>query len=58
MEVEYEAACELVKKEVWLRKLLMDLEVILNMHMSIMVYCDNNGAIANSKGPQSHKRGN
>ncbi|TYK27801.1 gag/pol protein [Cucumis melo var. makuwa] len=52
MEVEYVAACEAV----WLRKFLTDLEIVPNMHLSITLYCDNSGAVANSREPRSHKR--
>ncbi|KAA0037542.1 gag/pol protein [Cucumis melo var. makuwa] len=57
MEVEYVAACEAAKKAIWLRKFLTDLEIVPNMHLSITLYCDNNGAVANSQEPRSHKRG-
>ncbi|KAA0041461.1 gag/pol protein [Cucumis melo var. makuwa] len=57
MEAEYVAACEAAKEAVWLKKFLRDLEVVPNMHLSITLYCDNNGAVANSREPRSHKRG-
>ncbi|KAA0035875.1 retrovirus-related pol polyprotein from transposon tnt 1-94 [Cucumis melo var. makuwa] len=57
MEAEYVAACEAAKEAVWLRKFLHDLEVVPNMNLPIALYCDNSGAIANSKEPCSHKRG-
>ena len=57
MEAEYVAACEATKEAVWLRKFLNDLEVVPNMYFPITLYCDNSGAIANSKEPRSHKRG-
>ncbi|KAL4035514.1 hypothetical protein IC575_004209 [Cucumis melo] len=57
MEVEYVAACEAAKKAVWLKKFLTDLEGVPNMHLSITLYCDNSGAVANSREPRSHKRG-
>ena len=47
MEAEYEAA----KEFVWLRKFLIDLEVVPNMSLSITLYCDNNGIVTNSKEP-------
>ena len=28
-----------------------------DMHLPITLYCDNSGAVANSKEPRSHKRG-
>ncbi|KAA0035827.1 gag/pol protein [Cucumis melo var. makuwa] len=57
MEAEYVAACEAAKEAVWLKKFLIDLEVVPNMHLPITLYCDNSGAVANSREPRSHKRG-
>ncbi|TYK04832.1 gag/pol protein [Cucumis melo var. makuwa] len=48
MEAEYVAACEAAKEAVWLKKFLTNLEVVLNMHLPITLYCDNSGAVANS----------
>ncbi|KAA0038357.1 gag/pol protein [Cucumis melo var. makuwa] len=55
MKAEYVVACEAAKEAVWLKKFLTDLEVVPNMHLSITLYCDNSGAIANSREPRSHK---
>ncbi|KAA0053385.1 putative gag-pol polyprotein [Cucumis melo var. makuwa] len=57
MEVEYVAACDAAKEAIWLRKFLHDLEVVPNMNLPITLYCDNSGAVANSKESRSHKRG-
>ena len=57
MEAEYITACEAAKESVWLKKLYTDLEVVPNMEKPLVLYCDNNGAVANSKEPRSHKRG-
>ena len=57
MEAEYVATCEAAKEAVWLKKFLTDLEVVPNMHLSITLYCDNSGAVANSREPRSNKRG-
>ncbi|KAL0554623.1 hypothetical protein IC582_008549 [Cucumis melo] len=57
MEAEYVAACEAAKEVVWLKKFLTDLEVVPNMHLPITLYCDNSGAVANSRESRSHKRG-
>ncbi|TYK05437.1 retrovirus-related pol polyprotein from transposon tnt 1-94 [Cucumis melo var. makuwa] len=56
MEAEYVAACEAAKEAVWIKKFLTDLEVVPNMHLPITLYCDNSGAVANSREPRSHKR--
>ena len=52
MEAEYVAA----KEAVWLQKFFTDLEVVPDMDNSLTLYCDNSGAVANSKEPRSHKR--
>ncbi|KAA0032993.1 gag/pol protein [Cucumis melo var. makuwa] len=55
MEAEYIASCEAAKEAVWLKKFLIDLEVVPNMHLPITLYCDNSGAVANSRELRSHK---
>ena len=57
MEGEYIVACEATKEAVWLKKFFTDLEAVPNMDKPIVLYCDNSGAVANSKEPRSHKRG-
>ena len=56
MEAEYVAASEAAKEAVWLRKFLIDLEVVPEADEPMILYCDNSGAVANSKEPRSHKR--
>ena len=56
MEAEYVAACEAAKEAIWLRKFLMDLEVVQDAEQPMKLFCDNSGAVANSKEPRSHKR--
>ena len=55
MEAGYVAACETAKEAVWLRKFLSDLEVIPNLNKPMTFYCDNSGAMTNSKEPRSNK---
>ena len=57
MEVEYIAASEAAKEAVWLKDFLMDLGMVPLVQSAIILYCDNSGAVANSKEPRSHKRG-
>ena len=57
MEAEYIAACEAAKEAVWLRKFFTHLEVVPDMDKPLVLYCDNNGAVANLNEPRSHKRG-
>ena len=56
MEAEYVAAYEAAKEAVWLRKFLRDLEVVPDADRPLILYCDNSGAVTNSKEPRSHKR--
>ena len=35
----------------------MNLGVVPGVQSAIILYCDNNGVVANSKEPRSHKRG-
>ena len=57
MEAEYIAASEAAKEAVWLKNFLTDLRIVPNMDKPVTLYCDNSGAVANSKEPRSHKRG-
>ena len=57
MEAAYVAACEAAKEAVWLKKFHSDLGVIRMEQVPITLFCDNNGAIAQSKDPRNHKKG-
>ena len=57
MEAEYVAASKYVKEVIWLRNFSRDLEVIPNLEQPMVVYCENSGAVTNSKEPRSHQRG-
>ena len=57
MEAEYIAASEVAKETVWLKNFLLDLGVVPSVQSAITLYCDNSGAVENSKEPRSHKRG-
>ena len=56
MEVEYITASEAAKEAVWLKNFPLDLGVVPSVQSAITLYCDNSGAVANSKEPRSHKR--
>ena len=43
------AASEAAKEAVWLKKFLLDLHVIPSADRPVTLYCDNSGAIAQSK---------
>ncbi|XP_075076392.1 secreted RxLR effector protein 161-like [Nicotiana tabacum] len=56
MEAEYVATSEAAKEAVWLGNFLRELGVVPSIQAPITLYCDNSGAVANSKEPRSHKR--
>ena len=45
MEAKYKAACEVIKEAVWLRKFLIDLEVVPDAIQPMKLYCDSSGAV-------------
>ena len=49
---------QLVKqpRKLWLRKFLIDLEVVSDAIQPMTLYCDNRRVVANSKEPRSYKR--
>ena len=55
MEAEYVLASEAAKEAVWFRNFLLDLDVVPDLPKSITTFCDNSGAVANSKEPRGHK---
>ncbi|KAH9724536.1 Integrase catalytic domain-containing protein [Citrus sinensis] len=55
-EAEYVAASEAAKEVVWLRKFLQDLEVVPIVTALLKLFCDNRGAVAQSKEPRNHKK--
>ena len=57
IEAEYVAACEVTKEAVWLKKFLMELEVVPASLSPITLYCDNSGVVAQSNEPRNHGKG-
>ncbi|KAH9671204.1 hypothetical protein KPL70_017270 [Citrus sinensis] len=55
-EAEYVAASEAAKEAVWLRKFLQDLDVVPAVTAPLKLFCDNSGAVAQSKEPRNHKK--
>ena len=53
---EYIAASEAAKEAVWIKKFINELGVVPSIVHPILLYCDNNGAIAQAKEPRSHQR--
>ncbi|KAH9781613.1 hypothetical protein KPL71_008538 [Citrus sinensis] len=55
-EAEYMAASEAAKEAIWLRKFLQDLDVVPAVTAPLKLFCDNSGAVAQSKEPRNHKK--
>ena len=53
---EYIAASKAAKGAVWIKKFITELGVVSSIIHPILLYCDNNGAIAQAKEPRSHQR--
>ena len=54
-EAEYVIASEAVQEAVWMKEFISELGVVSSALDPMVIYCDNNGAIANAKEPRSHK---
>ncbi|KAL8105746.1 hypothetical protein AgCh_029515 [Apium graveolens] len=54
-EAEYIAASEDAKEAVWMRKFVSELGVVPSVEEPIVLYYDNNAAIAQAKEPRSHR---
>ena len=57
MEAKYVAVYKATKEAVWLNKFLSDLGVVRMEQVPITLFCDNSGAVAQSKDPRNHKKG-
>ena len=57
VEAEYVVACEVAKEAISLKKFLSDLGVMRMEQVPITLFCDNSGAVAQSKNPRNHKKG-
>ncbi|KAL0347852.1 UNVERIFIED_CONTAM: Retrovirus-related Pol polyprotein from transposon TNT 1-94 [Sesamum calycinum] len=55
-EVEYIAASEAAKEAVWIKNYIQELGVVPSIVKPIVIFCDNNGAIAHVKEPISHHK--
>ncbi|KAL0400195.1 UNVERIFIED_CONTAM: Retrovirus-related Pol polyprotein from transposon TNT 1-94 [Sesamum radiatum] len=56
MEAEYIAASEAAKEAVWMKNYIQELGVVPSIAEPVVIFCDNNGAIAQAKEPRSHHR--
>ncbi|KAL0404269.1 UNVERIFIED_CONTAM: Retrovirus-related Pol polyprotein from transposon TNT 1-94 [Sesamum radiatum] len=55
-EAEYIAASEAAKEAVWMKNYIQELGVVPSIAGPMVIFCDNNGAIAQAKEPRSHHR--
>jgi hypothetical protein len=55
-EAEYIAASEAVEEAVWMKEFISKLGVVPSALDPMVTYCDNNGAMANTQEPRSHKK--
>ncbi|GAB2295500.1 hypothetical protein Dimus_038360 [Dionaea muscipula] len=55
-EAEYIVASEAAKEAVWMKKFITELGVVPSIIDSVVVYCDNNGPIAQAMEPRSHQK--
>ena len=55
-EAEYITTSDAVKEAVWLQKFIDELGVASSINGSVLLYCDNTGAIAQAKELRSHQR--
>ncbi|KAL0420664.1 UNVERIFIED_CONTAM: Secreted RxLR effector protein [Sesamum latifolium] len=56
MEAEYIAASEATKEAVWMKNYIQELGVVPIIAEPVVIFCDNNGAITQTKEPRSHHR--
>src|SRR3954471_12677576 len=54
-EAKYVAASEAAQEAVWMKEFISELGVVASALDPMVIYCDNNGSIANAKEPRSHK---
>ncbi|KAL0395095.1 UNVERIFIED_CONTAM: Retrovirus-related Pol polyprotein from transposon TNT 1-94 [Sesamum latifolium] len=55
-EAEYIAASEAAKEAVWMKNYIQELGVVPSIAEPIVIFCDNNGAIAQAQELRSHHR--
>ncbi|KAL0294395.1 UNVERIFIED_CONTAM: Retrovirus-related Pol polyprotein from transposon TNT 1-94 [Sesamum radiatum] len=53
-EAEYIATSEAAKEAVWMKNYIQELGVVPSIAEPVVIFCDNNGAIAQEKEPRSH----
>ncbi|KAL0359924.1 UNVERIFIED_CONTAM: Secreted RxLR effector protein [Sesamum angustifolium] len=55
-KAEYIAASKVAKEAVWMKKYIQESGVVPSIAEPIVIFCDNNGVIAQEKEPRSHHR--
>ncbi|KAL0401857.1 UNVERIFIED_CONTAM: Secreted RxLR effector protein [Sesamum latifolium] len=55
-EAEYIVALEAAKEAIWMKNYIQELGVVPSIAEPVVIFCDNNGAIAQAKEPRSHHR--
>ena len=56
IEIEYIAASDAAKEEVWIKEFIIELDVVPSITNPVNLCCDSNGVIAQAKEPRSHQR--
>ncbi|KAL0453558.1 UNVERIFIED_CONTAM: Secreted RxLR effector protein [Sesamum latifolium] len=56
MKAEYIAASEAAKEAVWMKNYIQELGMVPSIAEPVVIFCDNNGAMAQAKEPISHHR--
>ena len=54
-EAEYIATSDTAKEAVWIKKFITRLGIVPSISDPVDLYCDNNGAITQTKEPRSHQ---
>ena len=55
-EAEYITASVSAKEVVWMKKFIIELDVVSGIEQLVLLYCDNTGVIAQGKEPRSHHK--
>ncbi|KAL0387760.1 UNVERIFIED_CONTAM: Retrovirus-related Pol polyprotein from transposon TNT 1-94 [Sesamum radiatum] len=55
-EVEYIVGSETAKEVVWMKNYIQELGVVPSITKPVIIFCDNNGVIAQAKESRSHHR--
>ncbi|KAL0445438.1 UNVERIFIED_CONTAM: hypothetical protein Slati_2266500 [Sesamum latifolium] len=53
-EAEYIGALETSKEAIWMKNYIQELGVVPSIAEAVVIFCDNNGTIAQAKKPKSH----